>query len=639
MSALLDMGALYQMMGIDPEAAKLEAQQQGYLGAGSALLGNIGSANPWAGIGKGLQAYSQGIQGAQQKALQQGLLGTSLMKQKTEMEQLAAQRAAKATLAGVVKESGLSLFDIAQNPKYADTFMQAYPDLAAKVFDRQNTPIKLGKGEIATTGTGQEIARGLPDLPQGVSLGPDGRAILAPGLDIVMAQKALAEKGMALGPNGQLSYLPGVVAAEGNMAGVKAGAEAAAAAPFKATPYTEGGGVMFGVPGMGGTPAPARSPIMMGGTGAPAAPAGPIMSGGVPMVPPGASPAPGNGAPPPAAAPRAPVQAEALPPPAVAPPAGPSPAEQRAIAAGFVKGPDGQYHAPTGPAAAAPRPMPAPVTPSPLTPPPIASSPAAPSAPPVAAPVAPPVATAPAQAPPASAPLVMPPLPTAGQIGAPPPGPQISRGPGGTTIMSNPKALEAGSKGKLEEKAINLGEQMARLDDIKAMFDPSFQTLQGKAGNAVNAMKDFVGIQLDPKQTESLVKFTQYRQVALKNLNDTIKDATGASMGVDEAKRIIATMPNPGTGVWDGDSPKQFEAGMNKAIDLTKNAMIRTNWAKANGVDPLKTGIELEKVPSLISETGQKLEAQIRSLNPKAQQADVDLAVKQALRQMFFGGK
>lgn len=61
----------------------------------------------------------------------------------------------------------------------------------------------------------------------------------------------------------------------------------------------------------------------------------------------------------------------------------------------------------------------------------------------------------------------------------------------------------------------------------------------------------------------------------MQNLNQTIKDLTGAAMGVQEADRIIASLPNAGTDIFGGDSPTEFEAKLNNAVKQTKYALAR----------------------------------------------------------------
>lgn len=214
-----------------------------------------------------------------------------------------------------------------------------------------------------------------------------------------------------------------------------------------------------------------------------------------------------------------------------------------------------------------------------------------------------------------------------------------SDGKGGFAVTQGRGVGQGGltqkTQGEIEGRQLDAGEQMGRLAAIQGRFKPEYQQLIPRAGQALNSMKDFMGAQLSPEATKSLTDFTQFRRDATANLNQTIKDLTGAAMGVQEAERIIATAPNAGSGIFDGDSPTQFKAKLDASIDATRNAMMRYSYAKNNGVDPLKTGIEIQDVPNLLKKRGDELAQKIWSENPQATPEAVKAAVKDAIRKEF----
>lgn len=191
------------------------------------------------------------------------------------------------------------------------------------------------------------------------------------------------------------------------------------------------------------------------------------------------------------------------------------------------------------------------------------------------------------------------------------------------------------TKGDIEEKQFNAGERMARLDAIQQKFKPEYLQLKPRGKAAWSSAKDFMGIDLGPEESEKLTEYTQFRQDATKNLNQEIKDITGSAMGVQEAERIIATMPNAGTGILDGDSPTVFKAKADNVIAQTRNAMIRYSYAKNNGLDPMKTGIEIQDVPKLVEARGAAIEKEIREANPGAADSAIKLALRERLRVEF----
>ena len=195
-----------------------------------------------------------------------------------------------------------------------------------------------------------------------------------------------------------------------------------------------------------------------------------------------------------------------------------------------------------------------------------------------------------------------------------------SDGKGGFRFVSGPGAgkggMTAATQGNLEEKLINSQEALARLSEIQRGFKPEYQQLAPRVGAVINTMKDFVGVPLSPDQAKGLTEFTQYRRDSVANLNRGIKEQTGATMGVQEADRIIAEFPNAGTGVFDGDSPTNFKAKLDGAIKAQRHALYRAAWAKNKGIDPLKTGVELSEVPGLIEKRGAEIERDVRAQNP-----------------------
>ena len=60
-------------------------------------------------------------------------------------------------------------------------------------------------------------------------------------------------------------------------------------------------------------------------------------------------------------------------------------------------------------------------------------------------------------------------------------------------------------------------------------------------------------------------------------MNRTIKDLTGSAMGVEEAARIMATLPNP------DDSRPQFQRKLEDA-QQTRMALARLTYIKRNGL-------------------------------------------------------
>jgi hypothetical protein len=217
----------------------------------------------------------------------------------------------------------------------------------------------------------------------------------------------------------------------------------------------------------------------------------------------------------------------------------------------------------------------------------------------------------------------------------PPPGP-IMPGPGGG--VSRPAGPGGTVANQIEERQFNAAEQISRLNAIRRDFRPEHQTFAARLSNRWAALREIGGRNLSPQERQQLTEYTQSRARSLENLNFTIQAVTGAAMGIEEAQRIIATMPNPGTGLFDGDSPTEFQAKLDRATTDVQNAIIRYSLARQRGVDPLRSGIRLEDVPGLVNQRGEEIAREIRADNPRLsenavrQQVDARLGAELGLR-------
>ena len=183
-------------------------------------------------------------------------------------------------------------------------------------------------------------------------------------------------------------------------------------------------------------------------------------------------------------------------------------------------------------------------------------------------------------------------------------------------------ALSKTAAGEVEKGVLADAAAISRLNNIQFSYKPEYQKIPYRGKQAWNTLADKVG-KLPESEKRQLTEYSQYKQNSLQNLNQTIKDLTGAAMGVQEADRIITSLPNAGTGIFDGDSPTEFEAKLNNAVKQTKYALVRKNYALKKGLN--WESIPLEKMPSIIQERGKQLAAQYKlDLNKPADLQTID---------------
>jgi len=156
------------------------------------------------------------------------------------------------------------------------------------------------------------------------------------------------------------------------------------------------------------------------------------------------------------------------------------------------------------------------------------------------------------------------------------------------------------TKGEIEKNVISSADAINRLNSIYSTYRPEylnvpFRTKQIWSGIA-NKFQD-----LNENDKKTLAGYSSFKQNALQNLNKTIKDLTGAAMGEQEAGRIIASLPNAGTTIFDGDSPQEFESKLTNALTQTKYTLARQNYALSQGINKNAwEKISLDDMPSIV---------------------------------------
>jgi hypothetical protein len=181
-----------------------------------------------------------------------------------------------------------------------------------------------------------------------------------------------------------------------------------------------------------------------------------------------------------------------------------------------------------------------------------------------------------------------------------------------TSVTVNTGDLSKGTKSKVEESVLSSGDALTRLNTIQASYKPEYLGIKFRGAQEWATLKDKFGT-LKPEEKTQLANFSTYKQNATQNLNQTIKDLTGSAMGVQEAERIISTLPNAGTGLFDGDSPTQFESKLNNAVEQTKYAIARKNYSLNKGLK--WDNLPLSQMPNVINQRGAAI-AQQYKLDP-----------------------
>ena len=176
-------------------------------------------------------------------------------------------------------------------------------------------------------------------------------------------------------------------------------------------------------------------------------------------------------------------------------------------------------------------------------------------------------------------------------------GQKITMNPDGTVTFEQggtPTALTKASKTKLQQEVVSNTAAIDRLDNLAATMDTTFLEIGPKFQAARTSWAEkFEGVPLisavlgdvSPEDRQQLEDFSTFKAEALGNLNLYIKEITGAAMSQAEAERIMQAVPNPGQGLFDGDSPTQFLAKYNRVLRELKTARARAQYTLKNGND------------------------------------------------------
>lgn len=136
----------------------------------------------------------------------------------------------------------------------------------------------------------------------------------------------------------------------------------------------------------------------------------------------------------------------------------------------------------------------------------------------------------------------------------------------------------------IEKKLFDAKEGLARIKGIQSKFRPEYQQIETRVGAAWTGLKSKLGGEIDEDSKELLTDFSAYKQEAIGNINDYIKEITGAAMGIQEAKRIRKAVPDPGEGIFDGDDPIAFKSKMDNAVSMLEKARARYEYYLKKGI-------------------------------------------------------
>lgn len=148
-------------------------------------------------------------------------------------------------------------------------------------------------------------------------------------------------------------------------------------------------------------------------------------------------------------------------------------------------------------------------------------------------------------------------------------------------------------------------EALQQVRTIRSSFDPKFLEYGTQGKMAWNSMLSKIGT-LPEADREQLYKFATFRSDTAAKNNQAIKDASGATVTVQEMSRNNVQMANAGSGIFDGDDPVSFKAKLDRNEEVLALGVARQLYLKNKGftgnLDAMSARLPLDQMKKMINE-------------------------------------
>jgi hypothetical protein len=221
----------------------------------------------------------------------------------------------------------------------------------------------------------------------------------------------------------------------------------------------------------------------------------------------------------------------------------------------------------------------------------------------------------------------------------------------GAQGMTGGMPLTPAARNKAQTDIFDIDLSIQNLKNVAGLYKPEFQQMATKWQNAIAAGKEkWLGQNLDPSEKQDLVDYTNYRKAAVGMYSEEIAKGGGKTLTPFEVKIYGGKLPNAGTGMFDGDSPTEFESGMKQMYSTLMKSKARMMWYQAQGLGkefaknvgknlpPEKAGlISLEDMDKVINNRAAQLERDLKMASPNANPQQITDMVKKTIQKEFFG--
>ncbi|MFA5377091.1 MAG: hypothetical protein WC455_15175 [Dehalococcoidia bacterium] len=186
---------------------------------------------------------------------------------------------------------------------------------------------------------------------------------------------------------------------------------------------------------------------------------------------------------------------------------------------------------------------------------------------------------------------------------------------GGSRDLAANSGLGKVAQNKVEEDLLKATDVLKNTIRIRDSFDPQFATYGGQAKGVWAAIKDKISAgSLGPEDEQYLNAFKTYRAEAGQVFSQSLKDLSGVAVNPAEYKRAEAFLINPGTGMFDGDSPEETKSKVSRMLDFQRKAVARLNYVRRYGMSI--QNIPLDKMDEVIQKRAGQIEKNLMPYYP-----------------------
>lgn len=225
----------------------------------------------------------------------------------------------------------------------------------------------------------------------------------------------------------------------------------------------------------------------------------------------------------------------------------------------------------------------------------------------------------------------------AGQPSAPGSGMKIeSDGQGGFKLTQGKGAqggFNAPTVNDIDKQLVANAARQTRLYDISSGFKPEFLTYSDRAKNWAAGEIEKIAPGLVGEDTKkNMADFTVFRQRAFDDLNQTLKEMSGAAITPQEAERLLKVLGDP-----SNDSPTQFKAKLDEVIRNVRLSQARLMYLRTQGPEGAANmaKVGLNDIPGIMRKRETELLREAKAANAKAGEDELKALVLPRLREEF----